>query len=75
MNESTKSLEHRDEDILCLDVSDAALEAAAGKATHAAASFPDAPTVSLLVVCCGNEQINISDGAAASCDPARPAPR
>jgi hypothetical protein len=55
MTESTKSFEHRDEDIFCLEVSDAALEAAAGKATNPAASFPSAPTVSVLVMCCGND--------------------
>ena len=40
-------------DILHFDVSDAALEAAALAATPGGAmSFPNAPTVSILVVCC-----------------------
>jgi hypothetical protein len=42
-----------DEDILRCEVSDAALEAAASAATPGGAmSFPNAPTVSILVVCC-----------------------
>jgi len=42
-----------DEDILRFDVSDAALEAAASAGTPGGAmSFPNAPTVSILVVCC-----------------------
>ena len=42
-----------DEDILRFDVSDAALEAAASSGTPGGAmSFPNAPTVSILVVCC-----------------------
>jgi hypothetical protein len=41
------------DDILCCEVSDAALEAAAMAATPGGAlSFPNAPTVSILVVCC-----------------------
>jgi hypothetical protein len=40
-------------DILCCEVSDAALEAAAMTTTPGGAlSFPNAPTVSILVVCC-----------------------
>jgi hypothetical protein len=51
MNEiSTESL---DQDILSFEVSDAALEAAANTAIpHGALSFPNAPTVSILVICC-----------------------
>jgi hypothetical protein len=46
-------LQTGDDDILHCDVSDAALEAAARTATAGAAlSFPNAPTVSILVVCC-----------------------
>jgi hypothetical protein len=42
-----------EDDILRCDVSDAALEAAASTATPGGAmSFPNAPTVSILVVCC-----------------------
>jgi hypothetical protein len=36
-------------------VSDEELEAAAIKATHAAMTFPSAPTVSVLIMCCGTE--------------------
>jgi hypothetical protein len=42
-----------DADIFCLDISDAALEAAAMAGMPGGAmSFPNAPTVSILVVCC-----------------------
>jgi hypothetical protein len=41
-----------DEDILTFEVSDAALEAAARAVPGAAMSFPNAPTVSILVICC-----------------------
>jgi len=41
-----------DEDILRCDVSDAALEAAASTSSGGALSFPNAPTVSILVICC-----------------------
>ena len=42
-----------DDDIFRCDVSDTALEAAAMAAVPGAAmSFPNAPTVSILVVCC-----------------------
>jgi hypothetical protein len=42
-----------DDDILGFEVSDAALEAAANTAIPGAAlSFPNAPTVSILVICC-----------------------
>jgi hypothetical protein len=42
-----------DDDIFHCDVSDAALEAAANTATIGGAlSFPNAPTVSILVICC-----------------------
>ena len=39
-------------DILHIDVSDAALEAAASTSPGGALSFPNAPTVSSLVICC-----------------------
>ena len=42
-----------DDDILGFEVSDAALEAAAGTAIPGGAlSFSNAPTVSILVICC-----------------------
>jgi hypothetical protein len=45
--------EASDEDILTFDVPDAALERAASAAVPGGAmSFPNAPTVSILVVCC-----------------------
>ncbi len=44
-----------DEQVLTFEISDAALEAAADFLPGAAMSFPNAPTVSILVVCCGND--------------------
>ncbi len=44
-----------DADLLSFEISDAALEAAASALPGAAFSFPNAPTVSLLVVCCSND--------------------
>jgi hypothetical protein len=41
-----------DDDILHSDVSDAALEAAVSTSPGGAMSFPNAPTVSILVICC-----------------------
>lgn len=58
MNMSAAGFHHEgrepsDDDILCGDVSDAALEAAASTAVPGGAlSFPNAPTVSILVICC-----------------------
>jgi hypothetical protein len=58
MNIGAADFEHSgreasDDDILCVDVSDAALEAAAmASVPGGAMSFPNAPTVSILVVCC-----------------------
>ena len=44
---------HAADDVFCLDISDAALEAAAMAGMPGGAmSFPNAPTVSILVVCC-----------------------
>jgi hypothetical protein len=41
------------DDIFSADVPDAALEAAGGMATPGGAmSFPNAPTVSILIMCC-----------------------
>jgi hypothetical protein len=58
MNMSAAGFDHSDreagdDDILHCDVSDAALEAAASTAVPGGAlSFPNAPTVSILVICC-----------------------
>jgi hypothetical protein len=55
MNEKTRALEQSDEAILSIEISDEALEAAASTSGAAAAmSFPNAPTVSIFVICCGN---------------------
>jgi hypothetical protein len=45
-----------DEIVLTCDVSDEALEAAAVETRDGlpAMSFPNAPTVSILIMCCGN---------------------
>jgi hypothetical protein len=55
IDDMTKTAEASDEDILTIEVSDEALESAAHAATGAAMSLPAAPTVSILVVCCGND--------------------
>jgi hypothetical protein len=47
--------EANDAQILTFEVSDAALEAAADTLPGAAMSFPNAPTVSILFACCGND--------------------
>ena len=45
-----------DDDIFGADLSDAALEAAASTAIAGGAmSFPNAPTVSIIVICCSFE--------------------
>jgi hypothetical protein len=54
MNGNTQVFENADEDILAFSFSDGALEAAAGTATIAAVTMLGAPTVSILVACCGN---------------------
>jgi hypothetical protein len=45
-----------DATLLALEISDEALEAAASQTRNGAAamSFPNAPTVSILIMCCGN---------------------
>jgi hypothetical protein len=53
MNEN--DCERSDEQILTFEVSDAALEAAANTLPGAAMSFPNSPTVNIIVVCCGND--------------------
>ncbi|HSZ67453.1 MAG TPA: hypothetical protein VK825_14700 [Xanthobacteraceae bacterium] len=44
-----------DEQILTYEISDTALEAAASTLPGAAMSMPNAPTVSILIACCGND--------------------
>ncbi len=55
MNGTAGGLDQDGQDLLIFEVSDAALEAAAGNPLGAAMSFPNAPTVSILVVCCSND--------------------
>ena len=43
------------DDILAFEFSDAALEAAANVLPGAAMSFPNSPTVSILVMCCSDQ--------------------
>ena len=58
MNEGAAAAERRGyqaiaDDVFHCDVSDAALEAAANTAIAGGAmSFPNAPTVSIIVICC-----------------------
>jgi len=55
MNDSVNAIEQSEEGILLLEVSDEALEAAASQTGAVAVmSFPNAPTVSILVMCCSN---------------------
>jgi hypothetical protein len=50
---SSGNLEQGDDAILTVEFSDAALEAAASTTIAGAAmSFPNSPTVSVLIVCC-----------------------
>jgi hypothetical protein len=56
MNDDAENLEQADYDVFVFDVSDAALEAAASAPRGAAMSLPNAPTVSIVVVCCGNNE-------------------
>jgi hypothetical protein len=44
--------EYACDDVLCFDISDSALERAAAAIPGGAMSFPNAPTVSILIVCC-----------------------
>ncbi len=58
MDGVTAMTEHlgSDDDIIVVDVSDADLEIAAGPtAALPAMSFPNAPTVSIVVMCCSND--------------------
>ena len=55
MNGNTEDFGETDADVLAFEVSDAALEAAASAMPGGAMSMPNAPTVSILVVCCSND--------------------
>jgi hypothetical protein len=55
MSENAETLDHSDQAILTFEVSDEALEAAASTLRGGAMSFPNAPTVNVLVACCGND--------------------
>jgi aspartate/tyrosine/aromatic aminotransferase len=54
MNGNTQVFENADEDILAFSFSDEALEVVASTAAIAAVTMVGAPTVSILVACCGN---------------------
>lgn len=55
MNDSVNAIEQSEEGVLLFEVSDEALEAAASQTGAVAVmSFPNAPTVSILVMCCSN---------------------
>ncbi|HUI13944.1 MAG TPA: hypothetical protein VL048_10810 [Xanthobacteraceae bacterium] len=56
MNSASENFRDCDDGIFCCDVSDTALEAAANAIIPGAAlSLPNAPTVSILFQCCGND--------------------
>jgi hypothetical protein len=55
MNLSTEHSTATEDDIFAFEVSDEALEAAASTMRNPAFSFPNAPTVSVLFACCGND--------------------
>ena len=52
MNDTIKSPERGDEDLLAVEIADEALEAAAEK-SKPAFTMIGSPTVSILVACCG----------------------
>ena len=52
---STMILPPSDEDVLVFELSDEALEAAARTIPGTAVSLPGAPTINVLVSCCGND--------------------
>ena len=57
MDNDIESFEQSSETILAFEISDELLEAAASNKTAvavAAMSFPNAPTVSILIMCCSN---------------------
>jgi hypothetical protein len=55
MSNNTEVLGLSDEGILTFEVSDEALEAAAHATASPAMSLITAPTVSVLIACCGND--------------------
>jgi hypothetical protein len=55
MNSTAKNFAANDESVLYFEVSDAALEAAADSLKNPAFSMPNAPTVSIIFACCGND--------------------
>ena len=55
MNLSTEQNTATEDDIFAFEVSDEALEASASTMRNPAFSFPNAPTVSVLFACCGND--------------------
>lgn len=55
MNDDARTARQSDDAILNVEIPDAALEAAASTMPGAAMSFPNAPTVSVLLVCCSND--------------------
>jgi hypothetical protein len=55
MNGITCDSDQNDEDFFAFTVSDDALEAAASPTAGGAMSFPNAPTVSIVFACCGND--------------------
>jgi hypothetical protein len=56
MNDAGADFQESDEAVLACEVSDAALEAAAGAILPGGAlTFPNSPTVSILFQCCGND--------------------
>jgi hypothetical protein len=55
MNLVNDEREQSDAAILTFDVSDDALEAAASTLKNPAFSMPNAPTVSIIFACCGND--------------------
>jgi hypothetical protein len=56
MDDNSRDIEvQSDESNLTAEVSDEELEAAAITKTHTAMTFPSAPTVNIVFMCCGNE--------------------
>jgi hypothetical protein len=52
MNGNARQTDIADEDGLVCDISDEALEAMAEPARGPAVTFPNAPTISVLIACC-----------------------
>jgi hypothetical protein len=56
MGHNSRDIEvQSDKGNLMAEVSDEELEAAASSTTYAGMTFPSAPTVSVVVLCCGND--------------------